>query len=90
MSTQQHQKDLKNYNYKPGSVLEKKAKFLEETLENMQNYSDFLYQKIKRLERQGKKPRALRRKLKSVNNGIAEVFDKADILWKDIASNEKG
>lgn len=70
-------------------VLEKKARFLEETLENMQRHSNFLNNKVKKLERNGKKPRALKRKLKSVNKGVNEVFEKADILWKDIARLER-
>ena len=68
--------------------LEKKAMYLEDTLQNMQSYSDFLFRKVKRLERQGKKPRELRRKLKDTNDGVHEVFGKADNIWKQIKEME--
>lgn len=68
------------------SVLYKKALYLEETLEKMQSHSDFIFKKIKRLERQNKPTKGLKKKLSSINKGIVEVCDKADVLWKLISA----
>lgn len=82
--------------YRPSNSLESKALYLEETLEKMQGLSDSLYKKIKRLKKT--KPSdpqisVLEEKLKSVNQGITEVFQKCNIIWNDIktqATNSGG
>jgi hypothetical protein len=68
--------------------LESKGIFLEETLEKLQNHSDSLYKKLKRLERNKNTPKEtleeIRTKLKSVNDGVWEVYNKANILWRSL------
>lgn len=73
-------------------ILEQKARFLETTLENMQNHSDFIFKTIKRTERKNPSDpslEGLRAKLKDLNKGTQEVREKANILWKTIASLER-
>lgn len=72
----------------PTTSLEKKALFLEETLANMQNHSDNLFKTIKRLESQGKHTGKLRGKLKDINKGIREVYEKCEIIWDDIKKEQ--
>ncbi len=84
------QEDLLKYTYRPTTSLEKKALFLEETLEKMLNHSDYLFKKIKRLERLKKPTGDLREKLKDLNVGATEVYEKANTIWKQIKLEGKG
>lgn len=70
--------------YKGITSLEHKAWSLEDTLENMQKYSNFLYSRLKKLERQKKDTTEIKKKLEDVNAGILEVFEKANNLWKEV------
>jgi hypothetical protein len=78
-----------DYKYFPSSSLEKKGMFLEETLEKMQGHSDYLFKKVKRLERLGKPTKELKEKLKDINKGIEEVFTKANNVWKQVKEETK-
>jgi hypothetical protein len=73
--------------FKPGNDLESKAIFLEETLFNMSEHSDYLYRKIKMLEKRGKPTEELKEKRKSVVKGVNEVFEKCNIIWDKIINS---
>lgn len=83
-------KMIKNYKFNPSGNLEKKALFLEETLENMQNHSNNLYKTIKRFNKEGKNTFHLRKKLKDLNTGIEEVHEKCNTIWQDIKGETLG
>lgn len=78
--------------YKPSNSLESKALYLEETLDKMQGFSDSLFKRLKRMKKNDPKDPeipALEVKLKSVNKGVLEVFEKCNIIWKDIQHGTK-
>ncbi len=70
--------------FKPSTPLESKALYLEETLENMVAHSDYLFKKIKILEKKGKDIKELKDKRDSIVQGIKEVYNKCNTIWKDI------
>ena len=72
------------HEYRPTTDLEKKAIFLEETLEKLISFSDHLFRKIKILEKKKLDTTELKEKRKDVLKGINEVFEKANTIWKDI------
>ena len=69
--------------------LESKAIFLEETLEKMQKSEAYWEEQAKAAVSNNwdvSKQRYARTKLKDLRKGITEVFQKCDIIWKDISN----
>lgn len=75
--------------FKPSTDLEGKALFLEETLEKMQSYKDFLWRKRGYLRKTKKCTKSINEKLKSVTEGIEEVHQKCLAIWNDIELDGK-
>lgn len=74
-----------NMNSYPRGSLENKAMFLEETLDKMKQMEEFSFKKTKRFP----KDQGLKKKLKSVQEGLKEVDQKCNIIWMDIWKIEK-
>lgn len=69
--------------------LERNGRYLEETLQRMINYRGHLYKKLKRLKKQNKDVRELKRKLKSVSRGVDEVHGKCCSIWEKVREQER-
>lgn len=70
-------------------VMHKKAMSLEHTLGKMQSYSNYLYGRMKYMQSKGQDVTQIKRKLKDVNNGIYEVFNKAHDAWTKLRVLER-
>jgi hypothetical protein len=71
------------FRYYRGTI-ESNAIFLEETLEKLLNAERYWKQKYWQ-----KKDKPTKDKLKDIQKGINEVFEKADKIWKDIAAGKQ-
>ena len=69
--------------------LERNGRWMEETLQNMTRHQGFLYKKLKRLKKQKKDVRELKRKLKSVSKGVDEVHEKCCSIWNKVSEQER-
>lgn len=76
-------KELKDF-YNPTTIQEKKALYLEHTLEKMVEAKERIWNTIIRLAKQKKDTTALKVKHKSLVKGIKEVTDKANNAWKQV------
>lgn len=63
--------------------------FLEETLERMQNHSNNLFHKQRSLSAQNKPHEHIKKKLRDLNSGIEEVYEKANSAWNTVREEAK-
>ena len=73
--------------FTPSNDLEGKALYLEETLEKMQTFRNFLWRKRGYLLKTKQCTKTITEKLKSVDEGIDEVYQKCQIIWQDVRAS---